>query len=301
MAWLYNIDNQGRTKISPWTIAPVIIIGAIALGVLFHILKTQPNDEVNTPVYIPPIDDDLPEGPPVFTQSPHKIAAAFIASTDPLQRLQYVRNPNTVSSRLKLYPDEALNHPVKQLTPIGNASVQNMIFARFMASFANGNKRLICVLATENGPKVDWDAYARYGSSRWSNIIKGNSGPAEIRVFLKRGHYYAYNYSDDSIWQCYQVLSPDITETIYVYARNDSKRGELLASILPEKGNKQQRVTLTISSSKNSHQHNQFSINRIHAIGWVRAEKDIEDVWISSPLNEAEKKPKNIPKLLPPG
>jgi hypothetical protein len=296
--WDYEQDGKTRSHFSLWTLIPIIMAAIIGIGGVFYAINNEANTADAPPPPPAPIQNEDIE--PVFTQPPLEIAEAFIASTNPQQRLQWVRNPEDVAKRMLLYPEEALSHPVENLIPMSSASAGDMIFARFIASFTNGNKRLLCVLATQEGPKVDWDAYARFGDKSWPSILEGNSGPAEVRVFLKRGYYYTYSYRDDTLWQCYQITSPDIQETIYVYARSDSKGGQLLASTFPEGSTQMQRMALTISSTEDGLKHGQFNIDRIHAIGWVRGDKDIEDVWISSPLNEPEKKSGEIPDLGPP-
>jgi len=298
MAWVEGVDDTSRPRISIKSLAILVLGSLAATATIAVMLKSQPNaaDQAPTPPAVLGIDD-IANSPPVFTQPPREIADAFLASADAKERLPWVRNPKDVAKRMNLYPEEALNHAVEKLTPLGSASVQNMVFARFVAKFPNGNKRLLCVLATDDGPKVDWDAYARYGSASWESILQGTAGPAEVRVFLKRGYYYTYNYRDDTIWQCYKVISPDTQEPIYVYARSDSQRGKLLAATFLGRRSRNQRMTLTISSSEGGHKHGQFTIDRVHSIGWVRANKDIEDVWISSPLNKPKRKASGRPDL----
>ena len=294
MAWVDAADGTSRPRISIKSLIILILGSLAAIATLAVILKSQPNTADQSP---PPLITEVNDGPPVFTQPPREIADAILASTDPTERLKWVRNPEDVAKHLQFYPEEALSHPVETLSPLERASVQDIVFARYMASFANGNKRLLCVVATENGPKVDWDAYARYGAADWEAITEGTASPVEVRVFLKRGNYYTYSYGDDSVWQCYQVTSPDTKEAIYFYARSDSKGGQLLASTFPEGSNHMQRMTLTISSTEDGLKHGQFNIDRIHAFDWVRSEKDIEEVWIPSPLNKPVKKEIVIPNF----
>lgn len=279
--------SAGRGIGAKWVILSSLLalcaVGVLAIAIILGIGKPRGAGDVPSAGAAAGADSPaLPE----FSRPPREIAEAFLAAGDPRERLQWVRNPEAVAGRMDSYPEEALSHPVDKLVPMGQASTRDLRFARFNARFPGNRHRLLCVIPTGEGPKVDWDAYARYGSADWESILGGAAREAEVRVFLKSEEYYNYAFRDDSVWQGYKLTTPDSGELIHAYVRRDSTRGRLLAAALPKNRVKPQRMTLTISSLEGSHQHRQFEIVRVHAVGWVRAAEDVEDDWTPSLLRK---------------
>lgn len=229
--------------------------------------------------------------PPVFSDSPERVAEAFALASDPEERLQWVRNPEISKQHWKLYPEEAFRS-VPNISPVGHASTQGLVFARFHADFGNGRFRIIHIVQTSNGPKVDWDAYARYQTSSWEDILSGKNKEAQVRVSLKPLHDYFDQYHDDSLWRCYQLNSQDLKKPLRVYARRSSRTGRVLSSVLPHDSMKALPVTLSLESENEGHLRSQFTITRLHGIGWVLGEEDFEIFWKPSLIEEKKPDPK---------
>jgi len=290
--WDAGNSQPTSAGVSLWQIAPIVVVllivfGGILFGIKYYSSTTAPAAPSRSAAILPPETIDPSENePPVFTRPPQEVAEAFISADSIEEKLKWVRNPDDIRTRIKLYPTEAVSGSATEIIPMGVASSTNHVFARFLAKLTGDSKRLLCVIPTDDGPKVDWDAYARYTSAPWVNILDGSAQSAEVRVFLQPGYYYVHSYRDDSVWLCYQASSPDLELPLYFYASKDSKRGKLLSANFPVGTRGPIRMTLSISSEKDTHKNRQFTIDRVHAFGWVRSEKDIEDTWIPSLLNE---------------
>ena len=152
--------------------------------------------------------------------------------------------------------------------------------ARFVANFADNSSRLICIVSSENGLRVDWDCYARYNNKALPEMLAGKTQTAELRVFIRKSDYYNFSYKDDQQWTPFELESPDFEQLVYAYSLKGTTTGKLLDAALsrmaPGKG---LQVTLQISSKQDSHKRKQFSIDRVYAFGWVRAEQDVEDAY----------------------
>jgi hypothetical protein len=268
---------------------PLFTGGLFAFGILIFFLRHQENDIDNgshRPLPIHP-NEARKDGAPPFSQPSREIADAFAYTTDPDERLKWVRNSKEVATHLSSYSKQALTQQPSKIMPMGIVNSRGLMFARFAARFSSGHPRLICVLQTPDGPKIDWDAYARYGTAHWDDILSGKAKKAQVRAFLEPAYYYSYFYRNDQLWQCYRLTSPDIDTTLYVYARTEKKSARLLARIFPIGSKTLKRITLSISSEGNGYSRRQFTIKKIHAIGWVRAAQDIEEVWTPSIIQKS--------------
>lgn len=261
----------------------IVLISSVCIYALYYGLSNQENTADFTPP--PPTTselDTITSGPPVFDENPKEIAEAFTSSTDPQERLQWVVNSEEIAKRLNQYPEEALSHPAQSITPMGTASTPTLIFARFAVKFANGNVRLLCVVPTASGSKIDWDAYARYGTASWSDLESGKVNQGMIRAFIQPAFIYSHRYRDDTQWLCYRISSPDSKQSYLGYARQDSKTGEVLKSVLTQKNrSKPQRITLSIHFESGDLKQRQLTITHVHSLGWVLDPQDLEDIHSS--------------------
>ena len=216
----------------------------------------------------------------LYETEARQLADDFAMSTNPEIRLRMCRYPDQVSKRLDSYPEGALSEPATQVTFIDVVDLGGIMAARFVAKFKDNSSRLICIISTENGLRVDWDCYARYNSKALPEMLAGKTQTAELRVFIRKSDYYNFSYKDDQQWTPFELESPDFEEIIYAYSLKGTTTGKLLDAALsrmaPGKG---LQVTLQISSKEDSHKRKQFSIDRVYAFGWVRAEQDIEDAY----------------------
>jgi len=216
----------------------------------------------------------------LYETEARQLADDFAMSTNPQIRLRMCRYPDQVSKRLDSYTESALSEPATQVTFIDVVDLGGIMAARFVAKFADNSSRLICIIATDNGLRVDWDCYARYNCKALPEMLAGNTQTAELRVFIKKSDYYNFSYKDDQQWTSFELESPDFEELVYAYSQKGTTTGKLLDAALsrmpPGKG---LQVTLQISSKQDSHKRKQFNIDRIYAFGWVRPEQDIEDAY----------------------
>ena len=234
-----------------------------------------PTDIAAKTVNTPALEDD---GEPVFSCPPREVAEAFIKTSDPKERLKWVRNSKEVASRMSSYPAQALTAEVEQLIELGIVNNGETVVAGFGAVFSNGQKRLISVLPTPEGPRVDWDGYARYCSATWPQLLSNEAKSAEVRVYAIPADYYNFGYDENS-WDCYALSSPDMESVVYAYAAKNQKTALILSHTLSW-GGQPLKMTLQISGTVDGVKHRQFIIDRVLAYSWVRAKRDMQDTWV---------------------
>ena len=210
-----------------------------------------------------------------------KLATAFCENSSIKERLQMSRNTDTVTVHISSYSNQALYDRPVNLVSSGVAYTSGILYERYNATFVDGSSRLLCVVATPDGLRIDWDSYARYCSAKWPDIKNGIVKSATVRVRAKQAYHYKSAYQDEGQWLCCELTSPDFEGSLYAYALRGTTTAKILEQVLPRpESDSSEQVTLKISSSEGGHKLNQFTIDRIQAASWVLGDKDVEQTWI---------------------
>lgn len=278
LAW--DTEDGAMQDKRSWFTWRWLLVYAIGLWVLLYFVERRLT--VEGEVLIPEVaaEDLIEVGPPVFDRPPREVAEAFVQALDSQERLQWVRNAERVRGHLAGYSHQALEEPVVELRDLGMVSNGREVVAGFGAIFADGSKRLVSVVPTDEGPRVDWDCYARYCSAAWEDILAGKVGAADIRVYAKPCDYYNYTYRDEARWDVYEMSSPDLDVVVYGYVAKGSREARILKSMVPEQTGDGLRMTLRVALGKDDGQRRQLKIERVLAYSWVRGAEDLQDRWV---------------------
>lgn len=248
------------------TITPIVLFAAL---IITSRLILAEQDSQHEPVKI---TTEPTEHPPIFTKLPREIAEKFIAAQTPEDRLKLARNPEKTALHMKDYSEQALSTQASQLINLGVKSSGDLVFTEFVATFpkATDGSRSLCVVATPEGPRVDWDAYAAHQSASWEDILSGQVQSARVRVIIEKSNYYNYAYNDESKWISYRMIDPRLNTSLYAYAQIGSLAERALNNLSTKRTS--HRVILDISSSGKVATHKQFAINTLISNNWVSPE-----------------------------
>ena len=208
--------------------------------------------------------------------SAEDMARAFLAAESWEERRQHVRDADKVSAHLEEYPEEVRTFPVvfSGLSSKGAVTPGDLIgYERFSVRMSSGGIRLLCVVQTEMGPRVDYDSFARYATESWEDLQDGQAAK-EVRLMAEKDLYFNNGFQDEEKWVCFKLTSPDWPKTVWGYAPVGSITAELLTSIVSARS---QRVTLALRSEADSHVRSQFLIEKVVINGWVRTPLDPEE------------------------
>lgn len=281
-------SKQVQTKTPTWLIALLFIFLVGCLGALvltsLKMGKSLSTDRTSSTLEIT-IDQEI-EGMnfgPVSDVLPHEVAMSFAMTADPQERLQHCRNPKQVAALIPEFSQQALSEIGVSGSPMGESNTHGLEVQRFKVVLEGGDTRMIFVVRTDEGPKVDWEAYAMHGQGlkRW--IHEAQNSPqstrkeetAEVRVFAIRDRYYNYRFSDESLWHAYKIGNTDLGTAVTAYA----KAGSTTAKILSQEVVTEKRLTLQLRSRTEDARNGQYEIERILAIDWVEPEGDFEENW----------------------
>lgn len=144
---------------------------------------------------------------------------------------------------------------------------ENNTYYQFRANIEPNLIRMIYLRVDPTGPKIDYHAYARTCSHSWDELISGKVPEApEMRLALRMDNFYLGEFQDDSVWQCFRGVSPELEEQLSLYLRLD-KLPENLKRIMNR--GKLVRATVSLKSVGNSHERKQFEISNIHHLSWL--------------------------------
>jgi hypothetical protein len=216
----------------------------------------------------------------LYAAEARQLANDFGMSANPQVRISMCRHQDQIKKRLDHHQKQILNEAADEVTFIDVADLGGIMAARFIAKFPNSKSRLICVVSTEDGLRVDWDSYTRYNNFAIPSLLSGEVKSAELRVIIERSDYYNFTYKDEVNWSSFRIKSPDSEEVLYAYSHKQTTTGKLLDSALSRVApGANVQVTVQISSNNNSHQKKQFTIDRVYAFGWLRSAIDIEESY----------------------
>jgi hypothetical protein len=156
---------------------------------------------------------------------------------------------------------------IGQMFRNGRVHDEVVVFRKYKGKTSN---RLAQVFKGEDGKwRIDFDSYMRTSTPAWEEILSRSTDTSIVRVFISGYSYYNSIYSDDRIWQSYSIVSPDVPEIIYGYAKRGSRQDIALSKII-ESGGNTPRVTLGLLSEDNAGER-QFEISRVYTEDWALA------------------------------
>ncbi len=199
---------------------------------------------------------------------PKDLADEFISATTVEERLQLIRDPDSVEPLLRNFYEKGpgADEKIVGLKSLGGNTNETSVFNRYEVQLSDGNTRMLYVVLKDHQAYVDFKAYSRYGSSSWHDLLGGLSKEAEeVRVGLKVDRLFVGEFTDEKKWLCFTALTPDCDECLYFYANRDSEVAKHLSTL---KEDVLLRVTVAIRSRNESHKKKQFEITRYHASSW---------------------------------
>lgn len=212
--------------------------------------------------------------------SPVAAAEAFLAAESLEERLEWTRNGEETRALMEadgVAPEIAL-FPIARvdLISMGIVRTETHIYDLFGCLLENGSSRLVAVVMTDEGPRVDWEAFARHQPETWEAILgKGaREEPVLVRVFVERSDYYNFEYEDEELWTCYRITSPDLDVPLFGYGKREETWNEELRAFLermtPIEGpERRQWVVMRLEVGEHLAERGQVRIRELVTYGWV--------------------------------
>lgn len=266
--WGRERHPKRKRRNAQWMTLILLLAALVSVGLWMR--KT----EQAAATIVKPQADDLGDG----IEAAEKVARAFLAEPDPVKRLQWVRHPELVSERFMSYPEEPRMAIGKVDRMLGHQTDAGRALTGFVVSFPSGNLGLLEVVGTPEGPRVDWDAFARYGTENWEDLQSGKAERAQVRVFCQPSTESPPPFDVPEKWTPFAMSSPDLPQGALGFTQVGSVRDTMMKQVVLGTPNYRQRFTLEIvrHSGKDGPL---FEITRCIAVGWVTDERAVEELW----------------------
>jgi hypothetical protein len=203
---------------------------------------------------------------------PSEVADHFTRATSHAQRLRWVRHAEAVGPAMEAFFREGPGSREKIVAtrPKTENRSSDMLYEVYEVEMEGGGERFLCVSVDPEGAKVDFKAYARYGSESWEDLLSGEVKSAEeVRVVLKPDGYYHHHFADEGAWGHFKATTPDLPQSLDFYVARDSPA----ARDLNRAGAVTDHLTLAIRSVDDSAKSGQFEITAVKAAGWVEPDE----------------------------
>lgn len=199
------------------------------------------------------------------------LAERFANASTAEEWLSMARDPERVAPLVHAFkPSFAKGRPLG-IKAFGTEPFAGDELFQFSVTYEDGRSRLIHVIFTEDGPKVDWESFARSGGAGFGELTAPTEVEAELRVLVRRARYYNYNFADDRRWRAYEILNGDWPEPFTGYAPMGSLSDDTLFRITgPNVDASPVRVILKVRAGGDDGARGQMEILEFVQQGWVK-------------------------------
>lgn len=205
----------------------------------------------------------------VYDIAPPRVAENFALSDSLEERLKWARRPEIIRTRLHRYDPQAIDVPASIINSIGTSIDPESKYYLYVAIFPDGARRMIAVMGTDEGPRVDFDAYACLHSHPWEDIVGGKVTSARARIIIEPTNYYVRKYQDRERWVSYRISTEIDEGVLYGYCERDSELHQQLANVTrTSRGYSILDLKLSPADTNNK----QVLITKLHSDDWIEDE-----------------------------
>lgn len=224
-----------------------------------------PDEELEEPIELPKV---MQRNEVDLLSQAQPIAVAFLNATSVDQILPLVRDQERVRPHiLAHYPDGVIPPlGLAKFNPTGRVNYKDT-FAAVSIQTSDFSTRQLAFVDGTDGLKIDWESWVGWSEMPWDKLIESRPAhPVLVRATLKWIEYYNFDFSDESKWRSYRLVSHDGEHALYGYAERNSLLDQRLR---PDEKMASVAVTLRIRFPENGEARNQIVIEELVADGWV--------------------------------
>lgn len=199
-----------------------------------------------------------------------ELAGRFLAASSAAEAASLVRPWAGVDEALERFfaAWQPLADPATALSPMPPEIEGGLAYQVFGLILPDGKGRLLPVVPTAAGPKVDFKAFSEWSNVAPAGLLDGRvSEAAELRAMLRPSTYYNFRFADSDRFQAYDATVAGMDETLVFYAERGSDEERRISEALNRVG--MHPVTVAVRPLDDSFRHQQFLITRLLAVGFV--------------------------------
>ena len=221
--------KTGNANLNRWIAGMFALVLVGALGTIFYLAQSKDNLITDqTPI------TSVPRVLPTAKEA-DQIIDDFLSAETLEKKLASIRFASVMKqSVLDFYAERgSMKENYKSFHVLGETNTSTASFVRYAVTYPDGKERLLAVVATETGPKIDWPTFCRFDHRLWKPFLTSKETvETSFRIILFKDNYYNYAFSDDKRYQCYRLESPDLAIPIYGYALKGSEDARKLSKLL---------------------------------------------------------------------
>ena len=273
--------NPGSLKLPAWTGQAMagfggLIMAGLLLWLVVSILSSRSRSVG------PAGGSGAGDGSSLGSDKIIQLARQFAEAKTTEERLKLVRDPQKMKPLVEAYHPTIGFGKLRQIKPFGGGTDGSSPYEIFMATYDDEHSRLVCVLTTPEGLRVDWEAFSRQGTVTPEQLADGTAVKGEVRVLGSPSNYYNYRFNDDKKWLALQLSNSDWKDALTGYARVGSPEAEILRRVWNDP-RVTYRLLLEIETDGDSGTQGQVVIKRVLALGWVRGTVAADEATSSHP------------------
>lgn len=165
------------------------------------------------------------------------VVTGFFAAETLEELAKYVRDVDRV---LPLMKDFYQRHQIetyqfKETLQYHVVSLENYAFIALKVGFEDGDPQPLLLEDSPEGLKVDWESYVCYQPVEIDRFAQERMvDPVEVRAYVKKDLFYAYDFADESKFACYQLTFRGSDVELFGYVERGTKLESEFLKLFPE-------------------------------------------------------------------
>ena len=204
---------------------------------------------------------------PVLAEA-EPLARKFLEAKTVAELLPLIRHPKITELRMRAVYRDGKIAPVgmSKFNSSGDMSVRGKL-ASLLVRTGEQMEKPLAFIETPQGLKVDWESWVGWSEISWEKFLSTKPTSAQVfRVSLSEVNYYNFDFSDESKWQSYRLISPDGEHSLYGYVEKGSA---LDRKIAPTEDMKVANLMLSLKFPAGAASNGQVEIEGFVTEGWV--------------------------------
>jgi hypothetical protein len=206
-------------------------------------------------------------------------ARGYFAADSIQSMLPYVRHPERVQPLMEHYYQTHDFNPgtFQQFKRIRSMGMESLSFVYGKVNLKDGRSRKAIIEQLPNGTfRVDWESDVCYQPIEWDTYItKHPTEPVDMRVYVEPDNFFAYEFRDESRFNCFKLTTRGSDEHLFAYTEKNSRADLDIQKILSKNaeygGNHKTPMILRLRFPKNTQSKRSVWIDAVLAPRWIYA------------------------------
>ncbi|MCP5536337.1 MAG: hypothetical protein H7A51_08910 [Akkermansiaceae bacterium] len=262
-----------------WFVLAGMLICGLAMWAAVTVFKAEPERKVTEAEKKELVIDKIKETKEVrqTLNAMRSCVSGYLTATSIDEKLAFVRHPERVRPLMEHYYQ---THPMKaesfrQFERIRSMGLETLSFVYGQVELKNGKKYKLLLEQLEDGTfKVDWESDVCYLPVPWDEYLSGEvKKPMVMRVFIKRDTFFAYEFRDEAMYDCYQLTARDSDDHLFGFVKKGSETAmdinRFIGRVKEHGGNDREPIMLEIRFPDDTRSKKCVVIDRMVAPRWT--------------------------------